>query len=126
MSSPATILCIDDDLETLSLRKQLLETHGYSVVTAQSGAEGLQRFSEAQTVDLVLLDYAMPGGLTGEQVAREMKLRHPAVPIVIMSAFPDLPDTLLRMVDGCVPKGQDPEIVIQAVSTALAPRRSEL
>ena len=125
MSSPATILCVDDDRETLSLRKQLLETHGYSVITAQSGAEGLQTFSEGQTVDLVLLDYAMPG-LSGEQVAKEMKLRHPAVPIVIMSAFPELPDALLRMVDGCVSKGQDPEVVIRAVSTALALRRSEM
>ncbi len=125
MSSPATILCVDDDRETLSLRKQLLEAHGYSVITAQSGAEGLRTFSEGQTVDLVLLDYAMPG-LTGEQVAKEMKLVHPAVPIVVMSAFPDLPDGLLRMVDGCVTKSQDPEIVIGVVSRALAHRHSQM
>ena len=117
-AKPTTILCIDDDRETLEFRKQLLEMHGYTVITASSGAEGLRIFSEGHPADLVLLDYIMPG-VTGAEVAEQLKQLSPSIPIVLMSAFPELPESLLRMVDGYVRKGQDPEVMIGAISNAL-------
>jgi CheY-like chemotaxis protein len=119
-SRPTTILCIDDEPEVLELREQLLEMHGFLVLTASSGAEGLQLLSEGQTVDLVLLDYVMPG-MSGNQIAEELKHLYPRVPIVLISGFQELPETLLGMVDGYVRKGQDPEVVIRTITQALAP-----
>jgi len=118
-SRATTILCIDDDPEVLRVREQLLEMNGFLVFTASSGAEGLQLLSDGQTVDLVLLDYVMPG-MSGKQLAEELKRLYPQVPIVLVSGFQELPETLLRMVDGYVRKGQDPEVVIRTIAQALA------
>jgi CheY-like chemotaxis protein len=120
-SRPTTILCIDDEPEILRLREQQLEMYGFLVLTASSGTEGLQLLSDGQVVDLVLLDYVMPE-MSGGQLAQELKRLYPRVPIVIMSGFQELPDTLLRMVDGYVRKGQDPEVVIRTITQALIPR----
>jgi adenylate cyclase len=122
MTFQATILCIDDESETLRLRKQLLEMYGYSVLTASSGTDGLRLLSQGETVDLVLLDYAMPE-LSGDRVAEELKRLHPQVRIIIMSGFPELPERLLRMVDGFVRKGEDPEKVIGTITRALESMR---
>jgi CheY-like chemotaxis protein len=122
MTLQATILCIDDESETLKLRKQLLEMYGYSVLTASSGIDGLRLLSEGESVDLVLLDYAMPE-MTGDQVAEELKRLHPRIRVVIMSGFPDLPEGLLGTVDGFVRKGEDPETVIRTITRALASGR---
>jgi CheY-like chemotaxis protein len=119
-SRPTTILCIDDEPEVLKLREQLLGMHGFLVLTASSGAEGLRLLSEGQSVDLVLLDYVMPG-MSGNQIAEELKHLYPRVPIVLISGFQELPETLLGMVDGYVRKGQDPEVVIRTITHALAP-----
>jgi CheY-like chemotaxis protein len=120
-SRPTTILCIDDEPEILRLREQQLEMYGFLVLTASSGTEVLQLLSDGQAVDLVLLDYVMPG-MSGDQLAQELKRLYPRVPIVLMSGFQELPETLLRMVDGYVRKGQDPEVVIKTITQALIPR----
>src|ERR1700727_2224314 len=112
--NPTTILCIDDDVQTLKSHSLLLKGHGYRVITASSGAGGLQMLSEGPSVDLVLLDYMMPG-MTGEQVAKELKQTHPSVPVVIVSGFPNVPETLLTIVDGFVQKGREPELMIGSI-----------
>jgi len=119
MSRPSTILCIDDEAQILSLRKQLLETYGFKVLTAPSGSEGLRLLSEGHSVDLVLLDYIMPE-MTGDRIAAEVKRLYPRLPIVVMSGFPDVPEALLTIADGYVRKGQDPELVIGAITSILA------
>jgi CheY-like chemotaxis protein len=125
MSHASTILCIDDEAQILSLRKQLLETHGFKVLTARSGREGLRLLAEGHAVDLVLLDYMMPG-MTGDRIAAEVKRLYPRLPIVVMSGFPDLPKALLTIADGYVRKGQDPEFVIGAITSALASKAQPL
>jgi CheY-like chemotaxis protein len=114
-----TILCIDDDHETLKLRKYVLEASAYAVITASSGREAFQILSDGQSVDIVVLDYFMPE-MKGDEVAKELRSQYPHVPIVVMSAFPDIPRALLNMVDGYVPKGQDPEVLIEVIGKALA------
>jgi CheY-like chemotaxis protein len=61
------ILCIDDEPVGLRVRKLLLESQGYQVLTATSGREGLELFA-AHPVSAVILDYAMPE-MNGDQVA---------------------------------------------------------
>jgi CheY-like chemotaxis protein len=54
-----TVLCIDDNAEALKIRIRMLETEGYSVLTANNGAVGLKLLAE-NSVDVVVLDYMMP------------------------------------------------------------------
>ena len=65
------ILCVDDEFNGLEGRKMLLEDAGYKVLVATTGADALQLFA-SHPVDLVLLDYHMPG-MNGDVVAEHMK-----------------------------------------------------
>jgi CheY-like chemotaxis protein len=113
-----TILCIDDDLETLKLRQLLLQSFGYNVVTASSGAEGLRFLSGNPGIDLVLLDYLIPG-MNGDVIAERLRALYPKVPVIIVSAVAQLPNGLLRKVDGYVQKGQEPEVLLGRIAMIL-------
>jgi CheY-like chemotaxis protein len=83
------ILCVDDDVAGLALRSLVLERAGYEVVSAVDGAAGLELFRRVQ-VDLVITDHSLPG-LTGTQLAAEMKRLNPAIPIVLFSGMLEAP-----------------------------------
>ena len=60
MKPKRTILCVDDNEQSLSIRKVLLETRGYRVLAYSDAKQALDRFSQGG-VDLVLTDLVMPG-----------------------------------------------------------------
>jgi two-component system response regulator CpxR len=60
MKPKRTILCVDDNEQALSIRKVLLETRGYRVLTCTTGEEALDKFRKGG-IDLVLTDLFMPG-----------------------------------------------------------------
>ena len=114
----STILCIDDEPSILTLHKLLFETLGYHVVTASAGADGI-RALESGHVDLVLLDYRMPD-MTGAEVAEIIRRVEPDIPIVLESAYPNLPSTETRNVDAYLVKGEPTEILVHTVKGLLA------
>lgn len=89
MSKTSVILCVDDDVAALALRCLVLSSAGYEVLTAADGAAALELFRCIRG-DLVITDYWLPG-LTGTQVAAEMKRLKPAIPIVLFSGFVEAP-----------------------------------
>jgi CheY-like chemotaxis protein len=121
MQNVPTILCIDDDCETLNVRRHFLQSCGYSVVSALSGKDAFKVISSGKAIDLVLLDYMMPG-MNGDDVAYKLKEKYPQLPVVLVSAIAQLPERLVKNIDGYVQKGQDPEVLISAVARFLRPR----
>ncbi len=83
---PKTVLTIDDDNAITELLAMLLRTHGYEVVTANNGEEGIQ-FIKEKNPHVVVLDLMMPG-LDGWQVCKRVRA-FSNVPIVILSALDD-------------------------------------
>ncbi len=80
------ILVVDDEAMVLE-SVQLTLTHlGYGVESASSGVEALEKLTKG-TFDLVVTDRRMPG-MTGEQLAAEIKKRCPEMPIVLLTGFP--------------------------------------
>ncbi len=77
------ILCIEDDLVYLTLRKAVLEKEGYDVIGVTSAAEALQILRESP-VCCVIADHMLQGQ-TGTQLAREMKNLKSEVPIILFS-----------------------------------------
>lgn len=112
------ILCIDDEPKGLQIRKMLLESQGYRVLTAVSGREGLEMFM-ANPVEAVVLDYAMPG-MDGGQVAAEMKRLNPTMKILMLSAYVDLPEAALQCVDQRIVKGESPTFILTALKQLLS------
>jgi CheY-like chemotaxis protein len=80
------ILLVDDDPHIRSLGRELLEKLGYGVETAEKGEEVLEKFQQGQSVDLVILDYHLPG-MSGLEVCRRLKPLAPGVRMLIASGF---------------------------------------
>lgn len=112
------ILCIDDEASGLKIRQMLLQTEGYEVLTALSGPEGLELFN-ANPVQAVIVDYSMPG-MNGDEVAAEMKRRNPAVKILLLSAYVDLPEAALKFVDKRSVKGVSPTALLSDLRDLLS------
>ena len=79
------VLVIDDQSVILDLVSAMCQTIGYRADLARSGEIGLRLASERDYA-LVLVDLAMPG-LSGLEVARELKRRKPGIPVVIMTGW---------------------------------------
>ena len=71
MKIKKTILCVDDNEQSLSIRKLMLETRGYRVIVCTTGAEALEVFRRGG-IDLVLTDLMMPG-ITGLELIPRLK-----------------------------------------------------
>jgi signal transduction histidine kinase/ActR/RegA family two-component response regulator len=83
----ALILAVDDESTVLALARDVLEVHGYRVVTARNGEEALRIFRErCREIDLVLLDLTMPV-MGGVECFRKMREIDPRVRVVISSGF---------------------------------------
>jgi CheY-like chemotaxis protein len=83
MKPKKTILCVDDHEQSLSIRKVILETRGYRVVTCVNGAEALRIFEQGG-IDLVLTDLIMPE-LDGTQLIERVKQVSPQTPAILFS-----------------------------------------
>lgn len=84
MKPKRTILCVDDNEQTLSHRKIVLETRGYRVASFTRGEAALERFLQGG-VDLVIADMAMPG-LDGPQLIARIKDASPQTPAILISS----------------------------------------
>jgi len=116
MSAP-TILCVDDYETSLGGWCLYLQNAGYSVTTARTAQEGLERFA-VSPVDLVLLDYAMPDS-NGDDVAATMKRIKPDVRILMFSGVAHVPEKARLHVDAFLQKGLSPNIVLDKIRELL-------
>jgi signal transduction histidine kinase len=78
-----TILVVDDQIEALSLTRQLLTQERYRVLAAASGEEALELFKE-NDVHLLLIDHAMPC-MSGQALIRRIREVDPYVQIILVS-----------------------------------------
>jgi len=114
-----TILCVDDEPSINTLHQMIFEAHGYRVILAADGAEGLLLFQN-EHVDLVIVDYRMPG-MTGAEVAAAIRRADAGLPIIMLSGYIDLPKDVLKDVDRYLIKGQSPpDVMLKAVQSLLA------
>ena len=112
------VLCVDDEVVGLQVRKMILERAGYAVLTAPDGATGLDVFAD-HPVDAVVLDYAMPG-MDGGQVAARMRQQKPHVPILLLSAYMALPQDVTRHVDVYMTKGEGAPMLLEKLNSMLS------
>jgi len=104
---PATLLCVDDNPQLLALRKATLESYGYCVEVASSSYAAMEMLKKA-TVAAVLLEYKREG-LDAEAVACHIKNQFPQLPLILLSAYAEIPERILWLVDEYVMKSELPE-----------------
>jgi CheY-like chemotaxis protein len=112
MDSP-TVLCIDDRPQVLELRKATLESHDYCVKIASSGYTAIKILEETP-VAAVLLEHKLEG-VDAEAVAYHIKQRFPHLPIILLSAYAEMPERILWLVDEYVLKSELPEGLVRII-----------
>jgi DNA-binding response OmpR family regulator len=92
---PTKVLAIDDDPAMTELLILLLKTHGFDVLTANTGEDGVKQVQECKP-DVIILDLMMPG-MDGWQVCSAVR-KFSSVPILIFSAL-DSPGMVASALD---------------------------
>ena len=86
--SKPVLLVVDDDEGVREVTATRLSEAGYAVREAASGLQALASLEGNPCVDLVVLDFAMPG-MNGAEAAAELRKRWPAMPVVFVTGFAD-------------------------------------
>jgi two-component system, cell cycle sensor histidine kinase and response regulator CckA len=82
-----TVLVVDDEETVRAVAARMLERLGFSVMAANDGREGMEKFrADPARFTLVLLDLTMPH-LDGEETFRQMRMLNPAVRVILTSGF---------------------------------------
>ncbi len=79
------ILVVEDNEDLLEVTSAMLTTFGYQVFCARNGAEAIQIVESGQEFDLLFSDIVMPNGMSGVELARELKRRNEGVKILLTS-----------------------------------------
>jgi CheY-like chemotaxis protein len=117
-----SILVIDDDEAIIKVVRPALLSHGYSVLTAISGEDGLQ-IASIQKPDLVLLDVILPG-IKGREVCQKLKEdpQTQGIPVVFLTAK-NSPEDIQAEKDvgsaGHITKPVDVRVLVETVQGAL-------
>jgi len=82
-----TILLAEDHADVRQLTRIILESLGYSVLEADSGAHALEIFQrDDRQIDLLLTDVIMPG-MSGPELAKRLRALRPALPVLYVSGY---------------------------------------
>ena len=125
-SHGGSILIIDDEAAIRESLETLLEFEGYSVESAETGAEGLARLSE-RTFDLVLLDFALPDR-NGLEILSDIRARDAQLAVIMITAYGTLDNAVRAMQKGAtnfIQKPWDNEKLLADVRASVARRRVE-
>ncbi len=114
------ILCVDDEAGALLVRKAVLKSAGYEVLTALSAGDALA-IMRSSDVDLVITDHLLPG-VSGIEMARQIKSAKPYLPILLLSGVIEPPDGI-ECVDKFLGKTEGPEKLLETVAGLLRYRR---
>jgi signal transduction histidine kinase/CheY-like chemotaxis protein len=127
--TPGTLLIVEDEPTVRRLLQRVLERDGYKVYVAPSGRDALELWPSVQaSVDLVITDLVMPGGISGTQLASELHRINPQLPVVFTSGYdPEFDPSDVTMVpgDNFVPKPATSEELLSVVRRQLSRRRPE-
>jgi signal transduction histidine kinase len=91
------VLLVEDDKEVSALTREMLSNLGFTVTHVTSGEAALGALANARAIDVVLSDIMMPGGVSGLELAREIRKRLPNLPVILMTGYVE---AAARMEDG--------------------------
>lgn len=100
VASKKKVLIVDDEPAIVQLFFRAFRRH-FDVLTAESGAEALALLEGIHDLDLLVVDFAMPG-MSGVEVAKRVSVRMPHTVCILATAHFDLPEVKGALADGVV------------------------
>nr|WP_256659787.1 PAS domain-containing sensor histidine kinase [Pseudomonas sp. LS-2] len=82
-----TVLVVDDEPSVRALMAEVLTDQGYRVLEAETGAVALQILQTRQTIDLLLSDVGLPGGMNGRQLADAARSLRPGLKVLFVTGY---------------------------------------
>lgn len=82
-----TILLVEDDDSVRVMARRVLENKGYRIFEANNGMKALEIWQSCPTIDLLLTDIIMPGGMTGRELGKQLRAVKPALKILFTSGY---------------------------------------
>ncbi|PWC56965.1 hybrid sensor histidine kinase/response regulator [Azospirillum sp. TSO22-1] len=114
-----TILLVEDSPEIGRTATTLLEGFGYSVVYAENADRALEALSNGRRFDLVFSDIVMPGSMNGLDLARRVRERFPAMPVLLTTGYSNAASTAEKEGFRLLQKPYRPEVLAEAVRELL-------
>lgn len=81
------VMIIEDEIDILLLYKDYLNNKGFSVQATSTTANEALKDYENFYPNMIILDYNLPGKLSGLEAAKQILTRYPSVPIIIVTAY---------------------------------------
>jgi signal transduction histidine kinase len=110
------VLLVEDDDEVAALTSEMLSCVGYSVMHVTTPAAALGALANGRSVDVVLSDIMMPGGVSGLDLAREIKRRQPDLAVVLVTAYAEAAASMEDGKFGLLLKPYTLEALVEALS----------
>jgi signal transduction histidine kinase len=88
LANGSKVLLVDDDSAVREVTAAMLRDLGYFVLEAGSGGGAFDLLEREQMIDLIVMDFAMPG-MNGAEVARKARIDRPTIPILFITGFAD-------------------------------------
>jgi signal transduction histidine kinase/CheY-like chemotaxis protein len=82
-----TVLIVDDEPSVRALMAEVLTDQGYCVLEADTGAVALQILQTRQTIDLLVSDVGLPGGMNGRQLADAARSLRPDLKVLFVTGY---------------------------------------
>ena len=81
------VMIIEDEIDILLLYKDYLNNKGFSVQATSTTANEALKDYENFYPNMIILDYNLPGKLSGLEAAKQILTKYPSVPIIIVTAY---------------------------------------
>jgi CheY-like chemotaxis protein len=117
------ILLVEDNAQVAELATELLREAGHEVEAATTGQAALDRLAVGADFDLVFSDLVMPGGIDGVELARTLRRRWPALPILLATGYSSESAKAQREGFRLLSKPYEPAALLVAVAEVAAAAR---
>jgi DNA-binding NtrC family response regulator len=88
VSGQPRVLLVEDDEDVRNSTADLLTTFGFEVIATCEAQEALSILGRDATIDVLLSDIAMPGGMNGAELSAEARRTHPHLKVLLVSGYP--------------------------------------
>ncbi|WP_336492717.1 ATP-binding protein, partial [Methylobacterium nigriterrae] len=115
------VLLVEDNAQVAEVAVSVMVERGHGVVSTGSAPEALHVLDSGQPFDLVLSDLVMPGGMSGLDLARRVRSRWPALPVLLATGYSDQAAKALKEGFPLISKPYEPAALLLAIEQTASP-----
>ncbi|MEE7451541.1 hybrid sensor histidine kinase/response regulator [Methylobacterium radiotolerans] len=112
---PLRVLLVEDNGQVAEVAASVLTERGHMVVSSANASEALHVLTSGQPFDVILSDLVMPGEMNGFDLARHVRSRWPALPVLLATGYSDQAAKAIKEGFPLISKPYEPAALLLAV-----------